>query len=235
MAYSTDRKLARLQATKDAATWLNNDNAVIVDTETTGLETDDEIIEIAIIDMSGAVLYDSLVKPLFAEVSEGALRVNPLFRVDSLDMAPSWDEVLPEIERILENKTVIAYNAKFDSRLIRQTCRIHKLKPPTIRRWECAMLAYAAFEAQWNESKGDWKWLKLPGGNHTALGDCQATLRLLNSMVNSYEESVKYSEVYGFIPNSEPAEIYREPDFLKIAFGLLVIMTCLLLLSRCHL
>ena len=38
-------------------------NPVYLDTETTGLEKTDEIVEISIVDDSGQVLLDSLVKP----------------------------------------------------------------------------------------------------------------------------------------------------------------------------
>lgn len=45
--------------------WLiNSDNFVILDTETTGLDEHDEIVEVAVIDMSGKVLLNTLVNPI---------------------------------------------------------------------------------------------------------------------------------------------------------------------------
>ena len=47
---------------QQASAWLLN--CAILDTETTGLYDDAEIVEISIIDENGGVLLDTLVKPL---------------------------------------------------------------------------------------------------------------------------------------------------------------------------
>ncbi|HHQ4784521.1 TPA: hypothetical protein ACSPZU_004090, partial [Aeromonas veronii] len=49
------------QASVMASNWLLNCN--ILDTETTGLDDQAEIVEISIIDQLGKVVFDSLVKP----------------------------------------------------------------------------------------------------------------------------------------------------------------------------
>jgi DNA polymerase-3 subunit epsilon len=41
---------------------------------------------------------------------------------------------------------------------------------------------YAQFVGDWNEYHGNYKWQRLPGGDHSALGDCRATLAVLKEM-----------------------------------------------------
>lgn len=48
--------------------------------------------------------------------------------------------------------------------------------------WECIMLQHAAWVGEWNEYRGGYRWHKLTGGNHRALGDCQAARARLFEM-----------------------------------------------------
>ncbi len=38
------------------------------------------------------------------------------------------------------------------------------------------------YMGEWNYYHQSYKWPKLQGGDHTAVGDCQATLRVINEM-----------------------------------------------------
>ena len=49
-------------AIQTAARWIA-EKPVYIDTETTGLEKTDEIVEFSIVDFDGSILYSSLVKP----------------------------------------------------------------------------------------------------------------------------------------------------------------------------
>ena len=75
------------------------------------------------------------------------------------------------------------YNKAYDLRMIDQSIArfssYHLLVP---RRWDCAMLAYSKNVGEWNEYRGDFKWQKLQGGDHSALGDCRATLEVIKKM-----------------------------------------------------
>lgn len=69
---------------------------------------------------------------------------------------------------------VLIYNADFDIRMLKQTAIAHNTPSFWLGalRYECAMKRYA----------NGGKWAKLTGGDHTALGDCRATLALLKRM-----------------------------------------------------
>jgi DNA polymerase-3 subunit epsilon len=46
----------------------------------------------------------------------------------------------------------------------------------------CAMQRYAEWYGEWNDYFGSFRWQRLEGGDHSALGDCRATLELIRKM-----------------------------------------------------
>jgi hypothetical protein len=44
------------------------------------------------------------------------------------------------------------------------------------------MRQYAAWVGEWSERHGDWRWPRLPGGDHTPVGDGRATLALVRRL-----------------------------------------------------
>ncbi|MFB4711659.1 exonuclease domain-containing protein [Enterobacter hormaechei subsp. steigerwaltii] len=99
--------------------WLKSDY-VVIDTETTGLGEDAEIIEIAIINMRGEVLLDTLVKPtqpIPPEVTE----INHITK-EMVANAPAWRDVFPKVLGIITNHKWLAWNSAFDARMLKQTC-----------------------------------------------------------------------------------------------------------------
>lgn len=153
-------------------------DAVIIDTETTGLisgpnkNPNAEVIELAIISLTGRVLYQSRFRPKY-KVPKSTTDIHGLIAADLVD-CPRFSEEHPKILAVLAGRTVISYNDRFDSGVIAQTCAMFKLGAPDCR-WECAMRMYRAFV----ESA---RFVKLPGATHGALADCKATLKLMKSM-----------------------------------------------------
>ena len=47
------------------------------------------------------------------------------------------------------------------------------------------MYLYNIYVGEWNYLYDNIKWQKLPGGDHSAIGDCKATLELLRKIANS--------------------------------------------------
>ncbi len=127
-----------------AAGWLEGlfaDDFLVLDTETTGLGRNDEIIELGVVDASGATLLETLVWPHAERVPAGATRVHGL-TLDDLRGAPAWPEVLPELQALASGRRVLAWNAPFDERMARQTSRLWRLRAG-LPAFECAMRAYA--------------------------------------------------------------------------------------------
>lgn len=99
--------------------WLKSDY-VVIDTETTGLSEDAEIIEIAVINMRGEVLLDTLVKPtqpIPPEVTE----INHITN-EMVANAPAWRDVFPKVLVIISHHKWLAWNSGFDARMLQQSC-----------------------------------------------------------------------------------------------------------------
>lgn len=109
---------------------------LFLDTETTGLSEDAEVIEIAILDGQGAILLEELVKPV-GLVEEGARAVHGITD-DELVSAPGWPEVAPAVSRLVEGRLVVCHNADFDLRMLRHSYAQHGLSTPQAR-WDCTM------------------------------------------------------------------------------------------------
>lgn len=107
-----------------------------VDTEATGLDDDDQVIEIAILDAGGEVLFESLVQPT-VPLKPAAAAVNGITE-DELASAPTWPEIYPVVASLLYGRPVVAHSAEFDRRLLAQTCVAHGLSVLDAD-WNCTM------------------------------------------------------------------------------------------------
>lgn len=89
--------------------------AVVVDTETTGLDPkENEILELAIVGLDGDVLLHTKVKPVRIETAnERALEINNYNEADWAD-APTFDEIKDKVVELLENRIFIGQNPQFD-------------------------------------------------------------------------------------------------------------------------
>lgn len=190
----------RQQAAQWAKQLISRPDWCILDTETTGFTSNDEICQIAIIDPNGTTLINSLVRPT-SPISAEATEIHGITDERVRDShAPTFEELFIPILKAIGRRDVIAYSCDFDLRFIRQSARAHNIHlafPTSDRRgcrvWiggggvYCAMQPFAEWCGQWSDHHGGYKWQKLPGGDHTALGDCHATLELIRRMAASYQ------------------------------------------------
>lgn len=96
-----------------------------LDTETTGLGPYDQVLEVAVVGARGDVWLDSKVT-VERPISAKATAVHGLAAHD-LGGAPPWPVIWPRVEALLQDALVVAWNAAFDLRLMRQTCARHGL------------------------------------------------------------------------------------------------------------
>ncbi len=180
----------REQVAQWARAMLENPRALILDTETTGLDDSAEIVQIAVIDMAGAVQLDTLVRPT-RPIPPAATRIHGI--TDAMVAnAPTMAAIYDSLLLLLAGELVVIYNAAYDVRLLAQSIRAAAATDPTLRghardmqgfaQWHCAMLRYSEWVGDWNEYYGNYRWQRLPGGDHSALGDCRATLAVLQRM-----------------------------------------------------
>lgn len=152
---------------------------VVLDTETTGLNYIDQIIDIAVISKHGSTILDTLIKPT-CSISSGAFAVHGL-DYDVLESAPLFPEIYPELKSAIEGKLVFIYNADFDVNKLRYRCELDEL-PMIDFTPKCLMELYAKYYGEWSSYWGNYKWQKLPGGNHRAKGDAIAARNLIYKM-----------------------------------------------------
>lgn len=156
---------------------------VILDSETTGLRGNVEIVELAIIDHTGAVLLNSRVKALHPErsIESGAIEIHGI-RPEDLENAPTFGELYPQIFEALHGKYLVVYNLDFDLDLVEAECRRWYCPEFELEDSHCAMLWYTKMCGDWSSYWKSYRWRPLPGGDHSALGDALATLEVLKEM-----------------------------------------------------
>ena len=185
----TDRQKASLWAQG----LLESENWIILDTETTGLGNDSQICQLGVLTPTHPDGWQTYVKPTIP-IDPGATNIHGITNDDVKD-APYFDEVFLSLLKVVGARDLIIYNAEFDCKLIKQSLRVHQIQlafPTSDRRGcriftnggsiHCAMLWYSQWIGDCNEYYGNYRWQKLPGGDHSALGDCKATLQIIQRM-----------------------------------------------------
>lgn len=167
---------SRLDAILWASRLLESD-AIILDTETTGLLENPhaEVIELAIINMKGKTVYHGLLKPLH-KIPRSVIRIHGITNKE-VKSSPTFAQRADSVTAALHGKVIVAFNARFDRGVIARTFKLYNLEGISAR-WECAMHAFRTFS-------GSGQYLRLPGSSHRALADCKATLRLIKKMAKA--------------------------------------------------
>src|SRR5471030_997745 len=95
---------------------------MVVATETNGLGGDScELTEVGAVLVGGGELHEgwSSLCRTSAPLKRGIQRLTGISQA-MVDTAPSLEDVLPELARRLENRIMVAHNAPFDRRVLRQ-------------------------------------------------------------------------------------------------------------------
>jgi DNA polymerase-3 subunit epsilon len=182
-----------------AQTILAADDAwMIVDTETTGTHNEADIIEFAAVTPSGKVLADCLIRPshpIPPFITELTGITNAM-----VAHAPRFPFAYAETLRpYLSTRGILAYNAPFDIRMLRQNVQRH-----CRRAWEpvdsaCLMRAYGKWRGERYPAGHGWAGrvmvhtlavacthLGIPHDHaHRALDDCLVTAKLLQAMAEA--------------------------------------------------
>jgi DNA polymerase-3 subunit epsilon len=94
-------------------------------------------------------------------------------------------EVYPDLLDVLYKRRVIVFNASYDRRVWDTSVRhlgARGALAGELPKWECAMRQFARFVGEPAKRGRGYRPQKLPGGDHTALGDALATLHLIKGM-----------------------------------------------------
>ncbi len=166
----------------------------VLDTETTGLlkSPNAEIVQMGILrhspDCEPSVEMDMLLKPM-VPIPADATNIHGITN-EMVSTAPPFGKVYRRMTNLLSRNVVVIYNCDYDRGLIGRELTRAMGDPANVAnfvgscRWYCAMIMYAAFVGEVG-LYGDYKWQKLPNTEddaHSAISDCQATLRIIKEM-----------------------------------------------------
>jgi DNA polymerase III epsilon subunit-like protein len=180
--------------------WQKNKDFYVLDTETTGLGSDAQIVELGLIDQNGKVIIDTLVKPISGFIPPEATAIHGITTEKVMDLGVDWgtanEMLFDSLVNTFSRKDLIIYNADYDVRLIEQTSNAHDnnsifdlSNSPFV---SCAMLSYAEYFGRWDAYRESFKWQSLINAckqqnvkvenAHRAVADCQMTLSLIKAI-----------------------------------------------------
>ena len=184
----------RQRAMETARTVLTN-QPVYLDTETTGLNATDEVIEIAIVDHDGSLLYQSLIKPS-RPIPPDATRIHGITDAE-VQSARAWPVLWPEIRGILFGRWIVMYNQDFDLRMMAQSHARYNLPWNERLKTFDLLKLYAEYRGEWDPRRRSYRYhsldaagkqcgIQLPNA-HRAVADTLLTRALLHHIAHLEE------------------------------------------------
>lgn len=143
---------------------------VYMDTETTGLGSSDEIIEISIIDDDGQTLLETLIKPS-QPIPAASTRVHGIVDAD-VQSARTWPAVWPMVRSALFGRLVVFYNEDFDIRMMQQSHGRYRLPWKEKFNTFDLLKLYAEFRGEWDPNRRTYRYHSLA----KAGADCKISL-----------------------------------------------------------
>ena len=175
-----------------AAERLADSMTVIVDTETSGLlsnNPDTEICQLSITDTKGKPLFSMLLKTA-QPMNDEVIGIHGITN-EQIQHQPIFPQVAKMIAFVLEGKHVTCWNADFDVRLLWHLFKKYDQKLPVISGASCAMDKYNQWCGEWNTKRDGFKWQRLPALSglpaHDAYADCLSTIKVMEKMSGSFD------------------------------------------------
>lgn len=174
---------------------LKSKEFLILDTETTGVDSNAEIVSLAIIDARGSILMNERFKPV-QPIPLGATNIHG---ITNEMVADCRSFPYQDVFNLINGKQVVVYNADFDSAMLYRSTKVvttayfdwHR-----IATWHCVMKEFARIYGDWDYRRKSFRWQKLatamayynvPVVNaHDALADCLSTLEVCRAMVGNH-------------------------------------------------
>ena len=157
---------------------------LVLDTEATDKYPDTaEVLSVAIIDHTGAVLLDTLVRPVRTKTWPRAQEIHGIAPKQVLrPEVPTLADLNQQIADLLRGREVVIYNASYDATILAEAFALGE--PAAVH---CAMLGFSEHPEVrvWNSYHGNYRWQSLAtaadhvghqwrGRAHGALADCYA-------------------------------------------------------------
>jgi len=168
-------------------------NPVYLDTETTGLDDQAEVIDLAVVDNDGSKLIKTLIRPT-GPIPSAASKIHGIID-DDVIYAPAFPEVLPNL-RAFTGRLIVIYNRDYDLRVLSQSAKAHKAEPWAPLETVCAMELYAQYYGHWDDHRRSYRWQKqsnaarqlgldIPDDLHRAAADADLCRRIVEAMAST--------------------------------------------------
>jgi len=167
-----------------------SEGPLYLDTETTGLDREAEIVEIAIVDTHGEIILQSFVKPS-RPIPADASAIHGI--TDAMVQgAPTWPILWQSLRGLLNGHPLGLYNADYDLRLMQQSMTIYRLPWRESFNVVDVMKVYSDFRGEWDpyhrgkkifrlEEAGRFFKIPLPNA-HRAAADTLLTRAVFHCM-----------------------------------------------------
>lgn len=188
----------RRKPASEIATEVLRRGPLVFDTETTGLDSEAQIIEISVLSHTGDVLLDTLIRPSVS-IHPQARKVHGISAADVAE-APTIVGIMPQLQELFDGKPVLSYNFDFDRRMLSQTLEAHGIAWPEpwahmmkSRIRYCVMRLYAQYRDERNQGNTRQRLDKAmaqcgivwEGEAHRGLADTRAALAILRYMADN--------------------------------------------------
>lgn len=156
------------------------ETSLIIDTETTGINADSEIIEITILSINGKVLFNTLIKPK----NEIPLKATEIHGITNkmVENSPIFQDVCNIIQKIIVGKTLIGHNIEFDEKRLAYELGRCGIEGKIHKRSGCTMkMCMTEHKERWKNLAKAKKWLGLEsnGTIHRSLQDAEDCRQVL--------------------------------------------------------
>lgn len=184
---------------------------VVIDTETTGLFKKDRIVEIAcVVFKNGKMLeeWSTLVNPNRDLGPTHIHKITP----SMVSIAPSFEEISNDLQRLLHGRIIVCHNASFDVRMLRQEFERISVTVDFGSPF-CTMVASRQVLPSGLDNLSDaCKGLGIElAGVHSALGDARMTMALFGNVIESRQEIYPASGKYN--PGQNPVPTVQRKIF----------------------
>ena len=162
---------------------------VVIDTETTGLFKKDRIVEIAcVVFKNGKMLeeWSTLVNPNRDLGPTHIHKITP----SMVSIAPTFEEISNDLQRLLNGRIIVCHNASFDVRMLKQEFERFSVTLDFGSPF-CTMVAARQVLASGQDNLSDaCEGLGIEvAGVHSALGDARMTMALFSHLGESKQET----------------------------------------------
>lgn len=180
---------------------IDDKEIVIIDVETTGTTSADEIVEFAALNLATGEVYETLINTHDNGRINAVTHVNGITE-EMLDAAPQFEDVAQAIEDFLKNKIIVAHHRNFDMEMLHQIWEQHERGFPYVWLENNAevdtMLLMAKIVADPSHKPGENRWIGLDDARkllgietvqaHRAMPDVRLTSAVITAAAALYDQ-----------------------------------------------